>query len=239
MCFSPASAQFPRFPYPQRDKRCAGFKQFGAFCVQIGQYIFRKILLQRLAGDIQEGVSVNKRKHPLDYNPLMRKIFLFLIAGITILALLFIGFFANREKHYPEATIPLLNAAETQWYNAGITHYRLAVEVEFSTERRRHAIIVQNGQITEATLSYWDGRTWSEPILMGLEQAALYTVPGLFNTLRDELNQALRKDLRVDMNTDPAYPRYMYLGPVWQDSEPMNESEARISVAEFELLPLP
>jgi len=169
----------------------------------------------------------------------MRKILPFLLAGITVLVLLFYAFFVNREKRYPEATIPLLNAAETQWYNAGIAHYRLVVEVEFSTERRRHAIIVQNGQITEAALSYWDGRTWGDPVLMGLEQAALYTVPGLFNTLRAELNQAFREDLRVDMNTDPAYPRYMYLGPVWQGGELMSESEARISVTEFELLPSP
>jgi hypothetical protein len=169
----------------------------------------------------------------------MRKILPFLFVGIVILAFLFYALFANREKRYPEATIPLLNAAETQWYNAGITHYRLVVEVEFSTERRRHTIVVQDGQITEATLSYWDGRTWSEPDLMGLEQAALYTIPGLFTTLRNELNQQLREELRVDMNADPAYPRYMYLGRVWQGGEPMNESEARISVAEFVLLSPP
>ena len=166
----------------------------------------------------------------------MRKILPFLLAGLGILALVFLYLIANREKRYPELTFTLLNNAETQWYNAGITDYRLVVDVEFSTERRRHAITVRNGEIIEATLSYWDKGAWGEPDSMNLEQAIQYTVPGLFNSLRQEINLDFREELRVDMNTDPAYPRYIYLGQVWQDGEPMPESEARFSVTEFELL---
>jgi len=166
----------------------------------------------------------------------MRKILPFLLAGLGLFVLFLLFLNANREKRYPELTFTLLNNAETQWYNAGIQHYRLVVDVEFSTERRRHTLTVRNGEIIEATISYWDKGTWSEPDTMNLEQALQYTVPGLFNSLRQEINLNIREELRVDINADPAYPRYIYFGQVWQEGEPMAESEARISVPEFELL---
>jgi hypothetical protein len=167
----------------------------------------------------------------------MRKILPFLLAGLGLAALLLFYLNANQEKRYPEATFALLNEAETQWYNAGIQHYRLVVEVEFSTERRRHAIQVQNGEVVEATLSYWEQGSWSEPGQMNLAESLQYTVPGLFTSLRQELNLNFREEIRVDMNAEPSYPRHIYFGLVWQDGEPMAESEARISVPEFELLP--
>jgi hypothetical protein len=166
----------------------------------------------------------------------MRKIIPFIFIGLGLLALILYIFYYNREKRFPEANISMLNTAETQWYNAGINHYRLLVEVEFSTERRRHAVVVQHGQITEATLSYWDGDAWSEPQGMAFDQANDYTIPGLFSFLRQELNLEMREELRVDINDDPPYPRYIYFGQVWLDGEPMADSEARITVPEFELL---
>ncbi len=164
----------------------------------------------------------------------MRKIVLSLLVGLSLLAVVIFFFYNKSEQRYPVATFTLLNEAETQWYTAGIQHYRIVVEVEFSTERRRHAATVQNGQIIEATLSYWDGKTWSTPETASLDSADDYIIPGLFTTLRGELNNDIREDLRVDMHDDPAYPRYMYFGRVWLENEPMDDSLAHFTVVEFE-----
>lgn len=169
----------------------------------------------------------------------MRKIILPLVVAFGVVILIGSFLFANRERRYPEASFSLLNEAETAWYNAGILDYRVVVEVEFASEHRRHAITVRNGQITETTLSYLNGDTWSPPEPIAVESAAEYTIPGLFNALRLELNQLMREDLRVDMNETPVYPRYMYFGAVWVDGEPMADSEARFTVTEFEILTSP
>lgn len=166
----------------------------------------------------------------------MRKIIPVLLIVLTLVVLLTYVLYNNRERRYPEATIPLLNDAETAWYNAGIQDYRLVVDVEFATEHRRHTVVVQNGQIAEATISYLTGETWSTPEPVGFDLAADYTIPGLFTALRTELNQQMREELRADMHEDPSYPRYLYFGPVWLDGEPMASSEARFTVVTFEAL---
>lgn len=166
----------------------------------------------------------------------MRKIISISLGLFGLAALFAMVLYAYRERRYPEVTFPTLNDAETAWYNAGILDYRLVVEVEFATERRRHAVTVQNGQVTEATISYLNGRTWTVPETFGYDLAAGYTVPGLFNTLRVELNQEMREELQADMNEDPSYPRHIYFGLVWIEGEPMEGSEARFTVVEFERL---
>ncbi|HNB52345.1 MAG TPA: DUF6174 domain-containing protein [Anaerolineales bacterium] len=166
----------------------------------------------------------------------MRKIIPLLLIVLGLAAVLAYVLYANREQRYPEATIPLLNDAETAWYNAGIQDYRMVVDVEFATEHRRHTVVVQSGQITEATIAYLTGETWSTPEPVGFDLAADYTIPGLFTALRTELNQQMREELRADMHEAPSYPQYMYFGPVWLDGEPMASSEARFTVVEFELL---
>jgi hypothetical protein len=167
------------------------------------------------------------------YNPAMRKIIPLLLAVLGLLALVYV-LYANRERRYPEATVTLLNHAETQWYSAGIMDYRLVVEVAFAAERRQYTVVVQNGEIIEASLAYRDEETWTTPEPVSFDHAARYTIPGLFNALRLELNQNLREEIRVDVNADPAYLRYMYFGRVWLENEPMADSEARFTVTEFE-----
>ncbi|NUM47880.1 MAG: hypothetical protein HUU38_24500 [Anaerolineales bacterium] len=169
----------------------------------------------------------------------MRKIIPILLFVLGFSAFLIYVLYANRERRFPEANMTRLNDAETQWYAAGIQHYQITVEVEFAAERRRHIVTVQNGQVTEATLSYLVGETWTPPEPVGAEFAGEFTVPGLFNALRFELNQRQREDVRVDMNVSPAYPRYMYFGPVWLEGEPMASSEARFTVVAFVPLSAP
>lgn len=166
----------------------------------------------------------------------MRKLFGLILLGLLAAAVAFAALYTHRERRFPEVDFLLLNEAETDWYNAGISDYRLVVEVEFSTERRRHEIVVRNFQVSEASLAYWDGEVWSASEQTNLQQAADYSVPGLFQLLRMELNLKLREEVRVDMHFDPVYPRYIYLGTVWQDGEEMEGSEARLTVQEFEVL---
>lgn len=169
----------------------------------------------------------------------MRKVILPLLIVLGLVAMAVYVVYYNRERLYPEVNFTLLNEAETAWYNAGIMDYRTVVDVEFATEHRRHAITVQNGQITEATLSYLRNGKWTAPEPLSLTTAADYTIPGLFTFLRLELNQALRETIRTDMHADPTYPRYIYFGTVWIDNAPMEGSEARFTVVEFEQLPPP
>lgn len=166
----------------------------------------------------------------------MRKVILPLLIVLGFIALAVYIIYYNREWRNPEINLTVLNQAETAWYSAGIQDYRVVVDVRFATEHRRHTVVVQNGQIVEATLAYLTGKTWSTPEPVGFDLATNYTIPGLFTALRTELNQQMREELRADMHENPAYPRYMYFGPVWIDGAPMASSEARFTVVEFEQL---
>lgn len=169
----------------------------------------------------------------------MRKVIFPLLIVLGLIAMAVYVVYYNRERRYPETTFTILNDAETAWYNAGIMDYRVVVDVEFASEHRRHTITVQNGQITEATLSYLREGDWTPPEASPLDLASDYTIPGLFTFLRLELNQALRETIRTDMHADPSYPRYMYFGRAWIDGVPMDDSEARFTVVEFEQLLTP
>ena len=169
----------------------------------------------------------------------MRKIFPFILAVIAILVVSLLYFTNTQEKRLTPVTLPLLNQVETDWYNAGIASYHLVVDVKFSTEQRRHSLTVFNHQVTEASLAYWDGKNWKTPEPIPFDQAADYTIPGLFAFLRQELNLAMREDIRMAINSDPSFPRIIYLGRVWQDDQPMNESEAWFTIQTFEPLPPP
>ncbi|HNB54912.1 MAG TPA: hypothetical protein PK530_23385, partial [Anaerolineales bacterium] len=60
------------------------------------------------------------------------------------------------EDRYPDASIPTLTSAETDWYAAGISHYQLVTEIHFADERRLHIVTVKDQQILEGTVAYWD-----------------------------------------------------------------------------------
>lgn len=166
----------------------------------------------------------------------MRKIILLLLGFLSLALLAIFILSGSREKRYPEVNFSTLNEAETSWYNAGLLHYHMIVDVEFSSERRRHDLTIQNGQVSQAAISYWEDNSWSQPNAINAEQASLYTIPGLFNMLREELNRQMREEIRMDINPDPAYPRYIYLGKVWLEGEPMEESEAHFTIRAFEIL---
>jgi hypothetical protein len=81
----------------------------------------------------------------------------------------------------PALDAPRLAAARARWSAAGVSSYRLGLEME-GTEltKGRYAIEVRAGQVTSATR---DG----QPIT---GEAKLYAVDGLFTLLADELELA-------------------------------------------------
>ena len=83
---------------------------------------------------------------------------------------------------------------------------------------------------------YWnsDQRRWDGPLKLREEQAFPFTVPGLFDLVRDELLRSGRRDIRVAMSGDPAFPRRIVLGPVWRDDQPRSGTETRVTIRSFE-----
>lgn len=171
------------------------------------------------------------------YNPSMRKWYLSImsIMGVGILAIGYFVFVTNSDRNIPNATISGLNEVEGAWYSSGQFNYHLVVDVEFGGERRRHEMSVENGQIVEATLSYWDDSQggWGERNPLNKEQSFTYTITGLFDTIRNELQLHNREDVRVEMQGEPAIPKVILLGRVWQEGFPVEGTQTRIVVQEY------
>ena len=134
------------------------------------------------------------------------------------------------------ASLQMINDAEAQWQANPVLSYRIVAEVEGQGERRRNEITVSQGQITGAIVMYWnsDQRRWDGPLKLREEQAFPFTVSGLFDLVRDELLRSGRRDIRVAMSGDPAFPRRIVLGPVWQDDQPRSGTETRVTIRSFE-----
>jgi len=134
------------------------------------------------------------------------------------------------------ASLQMINDAEAQWQANPVLSYRIVAEVEGQGERRRNEITVSQGQIARAIVIYWDSdqRWWDNPLKLREEQAFPFTVPGLFDLVRDELLRSGRRDIRVAMSGDPAFPRRIVLGPVWQDEQPRSGTETRVTIRSFE-----
>ena len=54
--------------------------------------------------------------------------------------------------------------------------------------------------------------------------------------VRGELRSSGRADRRVVMEGEPAFPHRIVLGPVWQDLRPVEDTEATVTLREFEVL---
>ncbi len=167
----------------------------------------------------------------------MRKTTLILLGAVlaVVIGLASVLVYNNREKRYPKATISTLNEVEGNWYLANVQSYYLVVEITFSEERRLHKVTVVDNQIAEASLAYWDreSRDWGTPIPIGPEEAAWYTVPGLFDTIRGALQNGSRDYVRADLRGDPPLPYTIVLGPTVIDGQLMDDTVTWVTVREF------
>ena len=133
------------------------------------------------------------------------------------------------------ASLQMVNDAKARWLANPVLSYRIVAEVEGQGERRRNEITVSQGQITGAIVMYWnsDQRRWDDPLKLREEQAYPFTAPGLFDLVRDELLGSGRRDIRIVMSGDPAFPRRIVLGPIWQDEQPRSGTETRVTIRSF------
>ena len=133
------------------------------------------------------------------------------------------------------ASLQIINDAKAHWQANPVLSYRIVAEVEFQGERRQNEITVSQGQITGAIVRYWnsDQRRWDEPLKLREEQAFPFTAPGLFDLVREELLGSGRRDIRVVMSGDPAFPRRIVLGPLWHDERRRSGTETRITIRSF------
>jgi hypothetical protein len=163
---------------------------------------------------------------------------------LVLLALMLIAGFALFAPRDPYAGIPglsiiRLTEAEADWYEAGVASYRVVVDISFSGEKRRHWIVVRNNLLESAETAGWDGEAWGAPQAMGAEDAAFYTIPGLFQTVRLALQneQVAREAYRMSAGGEPPIPRVIYFSEIIQEGEPVEGTALLIEVVEFEALP--
>jgi len=106
-----------------------------------------------------------------------------------------------------------ITAAETLWKTNGLTSYRIELRVERELERRVE-VTVRDGAIEEGVLlERADGEGWEPPTPLDETQARPYTVPGLFQTLREELSTGQRT-VSARFNQNRGYVEHMELGPI-------------------------
>lgn len=158
---------------------------------------------------------------------------LFLTSFIgTILLLLYI----NQDKFYPEMSLSGLNELEQNWYAAGIDSYDLTIEVQFFEERRLHHLKVRGGLVEAAFLRLWDAKSgeWGKNEVMSAENAYWFTLPGLFQTIRQEIQNDMRQYIRSEVNNDPVYPKVIIFGPLMMPEGGFNKgTNVKITIIEF------
>lgn len=147
-------------------------------------------------------------------------------------ALLFAG---CRYNILQPATLEVIDYAEAAWLAAPTASYRITVEIERPGERRRSTVTVEDHRIIEGVVSYWDfeARQWQESYALNEEQSFPFTVPGLFDMIRGELEMSGREDVRMLMVGEPPFPHKINFGPIIVDGEPFPATKAVVTIQQF------
>lgn len=120
-----------------------------------------------------------------------------------------------------------------------VLNRHMVVDVERPEDRRRYEVTVEQGEIVQGSIAYWDDdrREWDTPIELSEEQSFPFTVPGLFDMVRGELDGGSRTSVRVAMRGEPPFPQRIELGPVRMEGQVFEDAAGEVSVREFEPLP--
>lgn len=131
-----------------------------------------------------------------------------------------------------------MDEMEGRWQAQPILDYSISVDVERPDELRRYEITVENGAVTSAVMSFRDEskHEWREPLQLDETQAFPFTVPGLFETVRGALEHSGRTDIQVDLSGDPAFPRRIHFGLVWEEGQMVRGTESEIRVKQFDVM---
>ena len=158
------------------------------------------------------------------------RLWIVVLLGIIITALL-----GSCSSGLQKASVEMMDKAEARWQQQPALDYEIMVEVNRPGDRRRSTVIVQRGQIVRGDVSYWNAKTnrWDEPSALNQEQSFPFTVPGLFDMVRGELENSGRADIRVKQEGEPPFPRRIVLGPVMLDGQAMSGTEAVVTVERY------
>ena len=165
-----------------------------------------------------------------------------LVWGVVgLAALVLAGVWAARNARLEDATIGLLNDAQTAWYAQPVLSYRMEVDVNRPGEFRRVNLTVRDGEVVEALVKYRSPNTflWEDPYPLNADQAEPFTIPGLYDMVRGAINAGNRTDIRVDMGWEDGpvpFPRRVVLGSVWDGGLQVSGTEAQVVVRRFEVL---
>lgn len=134
-----------------------------------------------------------------------------------------------------QASLEMIDRAEAQWQQAPAQDYEITVEVNRPDDRRRTTVLVAQGQIVQGEVTYWNAadKRWDEPYALNEEQSFPFTIPGLFEMVRGELENSGRADIRVKMEDKLSFPWRIVLGPVMLDGQAVSGTEATITVEEY------
>ena len=111
-----------------------------------------------------------------------------------------------------------VTAAETLWKTNGLSSYRIELQVANGPVRRIE-VTVENGFFQSGVLRERgaDAEGWEPPVPLDETEARPYTVPGLFQTLREELSAGQRA-VRATFNPNRGYVESMELSAIAGDT---------------------
>jgi hypothetical protein len=146
---------------------------------------------------------------------------------------------AGCSERTEQATPQLMDQLESDWHSSGIHNYRIVVDVERPEELRRNDITVSHDQIAKGFVLYWQSKEkrWDNMITLNESQSIAFSVPGLLETLRSEINNTNRPVVRVATSKTPPYIKKILLGQIRQNNQPVPGSQATIIVQTFEQKP--
>jgi hypothetical protein len=134
--------------------------------------------------------------------------------------------------------------AEKRWQATDVASYRIQVrEVQSTWCYYEINLEVQNGQVVTGTIIAYPGPAqgcWSytdgvvrKPIALSPDEAARWTVPGLFEIARGWEGLAGQKDMEIALEFDPklGYPTRLRM-----DNTVVYDDDAGLSVVQFEPL---
>lgn len=137
-------------------------------------------------------------------------------------------------KPKPSVDPETIAAAQAAWELGGTRDYDIVAEVKRVGDRRRSTLRVRGGIVESAQVSFYDEGSWSPSIELNPEQAHPFTVPGLFQTISEELAAGQRSGVWVKMDGEPPFPHTVVLGDVVDESGLRPNTETVIRVLEFE-----
>lgn len=135
-----------------------------------------------------------------------------------------------------KATLERIDDADAKWHSNPVSSYHIVVDVKRSDELRRQDIDVRDGQIERGSVQYWNSRSdrWENTIILNDSQSIAFTVPGLLETVREEIKSGRRPIIQVAMIQNPPYFQRIVLGQVWQNDQAVPNSQASLVIQKFE-----